>query len=101
MTSDAFCLGDRVVAVTEINGCVLEGRTGTVCHMLNNDGNIGVCWDLDEDEVDFALDEGMHTCCDHCEDGYGWYVLPEDIALHNEARDFEDFELSAIDILFA
>lgn len=74
-----FEIGDRVVAICDHpdhNEDVVHGCTGVVCDLYTDwDDNlrVGVRWDHE-------IEDG-HRCNGKCEDGYGWYVNPDQIEL--------------------
>lgn len=53
------------------HGTEPDGLTGVVCD-LGPHGNIGVSF--------YEMVYG-HTCSGYCDDGHGWYVMPESITL--------------------
>lgn len=70
-----FSLGDRVYALRDHpcdNRFIEAGDQGTICH-CSDFGTLGVRWDYPN-----AL---AHHCQNHCEDGYGWYVHPNEIGI--------------------
>ena len=81
-----FRVGDRVIAKYGIDDMIPKGETGVVS--LCDDPSIGVVWD------EFV---GGHTLGGFCENGCGWWVLEDDIALLEEAE--SDIESDISDLL--
>lgn len=79
-----FHVGDRVVAITEhpdANPSIRIGYTGTVCVERDSFGRAGVRWDI-------KITNG-HSCGEHCEYGYGWFVNPCSIEHIEDEADFD------------
>lgn len=75
METCGFHIGDVVEYINENSyySKVTRGMTGTVLCFINNgeaNPSIGVGWD---EYID------GHDLDGHCEDGYGWYVGPNEI----------------------
>lgn len=75
-----FREGDRVVAIHAFDDFIRKGLTGTVTQ-ISESYNYGVVWDEFMDG---------HTLGGTCEDGFGWWVVEDDIALLAE----EDHEIA-------
>ena len=87
-----FRIGDHVMLISDEAGEDFDsglhaGNTGVIADISQYGAPpIGVRWD------DFSYG---HTCGSHCEEGRGWYVYPEEIALAYEPID-ESFDISSI-----
>lgn len=85
-----FRVGDCVEAVKDHisdSRSILKGDIGTVC--CADDIDVGVEWEK-------KIDAG-HSCSGHCKYGYGWYVYPREIILHeDETEDIDEDSFIAI-----
>ncbi len=76
MREHRYEVGDRVQLLQDDPGGNIVLRVndiGTVVDTFLPHG-VGVCWDV-ERNADF-----LHSCDNHCDFGYGWYVNPDLIA---------------------
>jgi len=81
-----FNIGDRVILredldeetferCIDLNFSLQPEMTGTVCAVSQYDGtSIG---------IDFDLEIDGHSCEGNCEEGHGWYVMPEALEYEN------------------
>lgn len=88
-TKRLFKVGDRVSLTIDHpdgNKDLMNGDTGTVVDYDPSDDPeiIGI-------EFDRKIIRG-HSCCDHCADGYGWYVITTEICLVAE----EEYDMIAV-----
>ena len=70
-----FKIGDRVMKVNDAGSDGLRvGDIGTICYVPKDSESdiVGVCGDRYT---------GGHTCLETCENGYGWWVEPENLVL--------------------
>lgn len=82
---EGYSVGDRVQAIVnhpDNNSSILAEDTGTVCN-ISAVSSIGVEWDKPV--------SGGHSCDHTCEDGFGWYVDKDEIALCGK-DDVEDID---------
>lgn len=84
-----FNVGDRVVAVTDIDGKIHEGDTGTVTKIRPGvrSQRVGVYWDHWM---------GGHTVNDTCPPGHGWWVAANTIDLDCDQADGCDINISGL-----
>lgn len=66
-----FKIGDRVRVVSDGYGCCAVGAKGTICEIRNS--SVGVRLD--------TRFSNLHDCSGHCEHGYGWYFLNDEVEL--------------------
>ena len=90
---DGFCIGDRVISVSGIDGfdtygSVPDGMTGVVTHCMEATPGIGVRCD--------KKDRRMHTLNGHCKEGYGWYVLADSIRYAESEWDCDPEDISGL-----
>ena len=83
-----FRIGDRVRAITDIDGVIKEGDIGTVVNV--NQFNAGVRWDIPRYR--------MHDAGGDCERGYGWYVLERLMEHYISEEDDPEIGLDAVEI---
>ena len=84
-----FNVGDRVVAVTDIDGKIHAGDTGTVTKIKPGirHQRVGVYWDRRM---------GGHTVHETCPPGHGWWVHANNIELDCDSVDDGDINISGL-----
>lgn len=90
-----FAMGDRVICIKSYSptGPIFEGMTGVVCHIHNDPPHVGIRWDQ-------RLSRG-HSCKEHCEPGFGWYMFDTQVQKLFDNTDIELDSEEVMSILFA
>jgi hypothetical protein len=77
LKDEEFKVGDRVECIKPYTDTIQVGETGVVVEVRKH--NIAIKWDK------LGI-ENRHTCGNLCEDGYGYYVLKENVKKANQPK---------------